>query len=263
MHQHVDNNAQTTRQHRRVGTLGRHRSLILLLLALLFGAACGANTESDSLPGSSEAIVAQPTDPAVQAVPLTDEQGTNGEDNKAGPLRSSGNADFSIAEKITALPPAQTGLPFAAPPGPQPIGMTIESLQVSTAEVISVGVEDNGDMEIPPADKVGWYRFGASPGDEQGSAVLAAHIAFDGQDGVFVDLDEMELGSLIQVQYDDGSTADFVAVAKEQYDKNELPKDNIFDRSGEPQLVLITCGGDFNREVRSYEDNVVVYADPV
>jgi sortase (surface protein transpeptidase) len=93
--------------------------------------------------------------------------------------------------------------------------------------------------------------------------VLAAHIAFDGQDGVFVNLDKLELGSLIQVQYDDGSVVEFVATAKEQYDKNELPKESIFDRSGEPQLVLITCGGDFNSEVRSYEDNVVVYADPV
>ncbi len=130
------------------------------------------------------------------------------------------------------------------------------------ATVIDVGVEENGDMEIPPADEVGWYGFGPTPGDV-GSSVLAAHIAFDGQDGVFVNLDKLELGSIITVSYDDGTTADFEAVSKEQYEKEQLPRDSIFARDGDPQLVLITCGGDFNRQVRSYEDNVVIYANPI
>ncbi|MEM7323718.1 MAG: class F sortase [Actinomycetota bacterium] len=245
---------------RRVGVLGLRRSAALLLLVLLVGVACGSATDLADGPGPqtlSATPVIEGADDASSGL------AGDGEGGVASSIRSSGNADFNIADKINALPPAQVGIPFAAPPGPQPIGLTIESLGVSTAGVLSVGVEDNGDMEIPPADRVGWYRFGASPGDPQGSAVLAAHIAFDGQDGVFVNLDKLELGSLIQVQYDDGTVVDFVATALEQYDKTELPKDNIFDRSGEPQLVLITCGGDFNREVRSYEDNVVVYASPV
>jgi hypothetical protein len=39
--------------------------------------------------------------------------------------------------------------------------------------------------------------------------------------------------------------------------------DRIFARDGAPQLVLITCGGTFDRTIRSYEDNVVVTAEPV
>ena len=246
--------------------MGLRRSAVLLLLVLLVGVACGSASDlADSSAAGSESASENQT---ITATPVEDAPDSSGENNTqenddATASRSSGNADYSIADKITALPPAKTGLPFAAPPGPQPIGLTIDALGISTAGVLNVGVEDNGDMEIPPADRVGWYQFGASPGDPVGSAVLAAHIAFDGQDGVFVNLDKLELGSLIQVQYDDGSVVEFVATAKEQYDKNELPKESIFDRSGEPQLVLITCGGDFNSEVRSYEDNVVVYADPV
>ena len=37
----------------------------------------------------------------------------------------------------------------------------------------------------------------------------------------------------------------------------------VFSKEGEPTLVLITCGGSFNRGLNSYDDNVVVYADPV
>jgi hypothetical protein len=39
--------------------------------------------------------------------------------------------------------------------------------------------------------------------------------------------------------------------------------DRIFAKDGDPVLTLITCGGDFNRSLRSYEDNVVTYAVPI
>ncbi len=48
-----------------------------------------------------------------------------------------------------------------------------------------------------------------------------------------------------------------------QYDKDELPFDEIFARDGDPRLTLITCGGAFNPSLLSYEDNVVVRAVPV
>lgn len=255
-HQH-QTSARIGRRHG-AGVKGLYRSAVVLLLLLLIGTACGSATDVTQVgdPASS-------ADGDFQATPLVIGEPEADQGPALGPLRSSGNADYSIADKITQLPPAMTGLPVLASNGPLPIGLTIGALEVSTAEVLAVGAEDNGDMEIPPADKVGWYQFGASPGDPVGSAVLAAHIAYDGENGVFVDLDDLELGSLIQVEYDDGSIVEFIATEKEQYDKDQLPRASIFDRSGEPQLVLITCGGDFNRDVRSYEDNVVVYATPV
>ena len=39
--------------------------------------------------------------------------------------------------------------------------------------------------------------------------------------------------------------------------------DQLFTRSGPPRLTLITCGGPFLPEFRSYRDNVVVVAEPV
>lgn len=212
----------------------------------------GQNLTLDVAP---EIVVAVPTEP--EQVP---DQPNN---NYPEPIRSSGNTAFNIADRITELPPAQTGAPFAAPEGPRPVGLTIDALGVRAAEVLGVGVEDNGDMEIPPADQVGWYQFGAKPGDEAGSAVLAAHIAYNGRDGVFVDLDELSVGARIEVVYDDGTVVAYIATELRQYDKSELPDDKIFNRDGDHQLVLITCGGDFNREISSYEDNVVVFAQPV
>jgi hypothetical protein len=47
------------------------------------------------------------------------------------------------------------------------------------------------------------------------------------------------------------------------YGKSELPRERIWRNTGEETLVLITCGGDYNPEIRRYRENIVVYAVPV
>jgi sortase (surface protein transpeptidase) len=125
------------------------------------------------------------------------------------------------------------------------------------------GVEKNGEMEVPDnVVDVAWYKFGPAPG-EAGSAVLAAHVDLDSQGpGVFFELSTLEPGSVIYVDFDDGSTRAFRAEARAIYDKDALPTNAIFSRHGPPVLTLITCGGDFNRSIRSYESNVVADAVP-
>lgn len=146
--------------------------------------------------------------------------------------------------------------------GPVPIGLTIDGIDIVDAPIVDVGVEPNGEMEIPGATEIGWYRWSPTPGAD-GSSVLAAHIAWNGRDGVFRDLDDLEVGARFTVHYDDGTARGFMAVEKAQYAKEELPFDRVCSKVGEPSLVLITCGGDFNRGLNSYDDNVVVYALPV
>lgn len=145
---------------------------------------------------------------------------------------------------------------------PVPTSVTISSLDVENALVVDVGVTGDGDMEVPGADAVGWYRFNPSPG-EPGSAVLAAHISFDGTPGVFRYLSDVDVGDVVRVGFDDRSQSSFEIVEVAQYDKDELPFDRVFAKDGAPVLTLVTCGGDFNRSESSYEDNVVAYAVPI
>jgi LPXTG-site transpeptidase (sortase) family protein len=122
-------------------------------------------------------------------------------------------------------------------------------------------VEPNGEMEVPPADRVGWYRHGARPGDP-GSSVLAAHIAYGGVDGVFRHLADVEVGAEVTVTFADGTTRRFVVDAVDQVPKPELPAD-VFSPTAPDRLVLITCGGRFDRTSRRYDDNVLAYATPL
>jgi LPXTG-site transpeptidase (sortase) family protein len=144
--------------------------------------------------------------------------------------------------------------------GPEPTTLAVGALGVDGAPVRSVGVEDDGEMEVPGVADVGWYRYGARPGDA-GTAVLAAHVAYDGVDGVFRHLDDLGAGDEVAVGFADGTSRTFRVTEVTSYPKDALPAE-VWARSGDPRLALITCGGDFDAAVGSYEDNVVAYAVP-
>lgn len=144
----------------------------------------------------------------------------------------------------------------------RPVALHIDAIDVAAAAVIGVGVNpDDRSFEVPPADEVGWYEFGSAPG-EDGSAVLAAHIAYNGVDGVFRHLVDVEPGAIVDVEFDDGATRRFEVVEVVEYVKQELPA-SLFDRTGPPRLALITCGGTFNRQLSSYDSNTVAIAVPL
>ena len=176
------------------------------------------------------------------------------------PADSSSDNSFS---RDLALPPAKDLDELAAAVRSsqlaRPVTLSIDRIGLERTAVVSVGVENNGEMEVPGPREIGWYRFGPEPG-QPGSAVLAAHIASGGIDGAFRHLDQMEPGDVVHVDSSDGATQSFVVTDVIQVDKTELPFDEMFARSGPPRLALITCGGPFDYQARSYQDNIVVVA---
>jgi Sortase domain len=144
----------------------------------------------------------------------------------------------------------------------EPIGLTIAKIGLKAKEVRSVGLEPDGQLEIPNEKEIGWYRYGQAPG-EIGSTVLAAHVSWNGSLGPFAELARMEPGDRINVQLSDGSNRTYEAVERNQYNKGELPAERIWTRTGSETLVLITCGGEFNPAIKRYYDNIVIYAVPV
>ncbi len=177
-------------------------------------------------------------------------------------------ADLAPVPEVDEAPSVARAVPvrsgrldaLAAERPPEPVQIVIGDIAVN-APVDAVGYDARRDeMEVPRrAELVGWYRFGVSPG-QQGSAVLAAHVDFNGRAGAFFGLHTLEAGASIVVVMDDGSRQRWEVVAKRQYGKELLPADAIFREHGEPTLALITCGGPFDG--RRYEDNVVVFARP-
>jgi hypothetical protein len=61
----------------------------------------------------------------------------------------------------------------------------------------------------------------------------------------------------------DGTSRRYQVVERAQYGKLMLPQAAIWRTTGPETLVLITCGGAFNPDIRRYADNIVVTAVPV
>ncbi len=186
-----------------------------------------------SASGSGGAPPPTTTAPAVARSPL------------AASIVAAGSILYDARDHVRGVPPAS---------------VTVGAIGVRDSPIVGVGVDENGAFAVPGVRQVGWYEFGPRPGDP-GSSVLAAHIAFDGVDGVFRQLASTKVGGDVVVRFVDGSSAAFVVTRIERIDKDELPAE-LFASSGPAQLVLISCGGAFNRDRQSYEDNIVVIARP-
>jgi LPXTG-site transpeptidase (sortase) family protein len=150
----------------------------------------------------------------------------------------------------------------APSPSPGPARIVIPRLDVA-APVVAVSVGSGGQLAVPPTtSEAAWYAGGPVPG-EAGSAVIAAHVDYNGRPGVFFQLDQLTVGDQIIVIDAVGSSHTFVVRSRGEYAKTTLPTAQIFSRAGPPTLTLVTCGGEFRPALHSYADNIVVQATPI
>jgi LPXTG-site transpeptidase (sortase) family protein len=177
------------------------------------------------------------------------------------PQTSSTSSTTTLASPA-ARPAASPGPTTTIPAIGIPVRISIPSIAVN-ALVVSVGLKTDGSMEIPGASEAGWYHFGSRPGDQVGSAVIAAHVDHNGEPGVFINLTELSIGAQVTVIDRSGNIQHFEVTERYQVAKQELPGTELFRTVGAPTLTLITCGGTFDKKTRRYGDNIVVRATPV
>lgn len=178
----------------------------------------------------------------------------------AGPTVDSVGAPAAEALASSQIPQRS---PYPGNPAAPPVEVSVPDAGLA-APVVPVGVTHDGAMEVPSeVDEVGWYRPGPAPG-ASGSAVLAGHVDDAAQGpGVFARIAEISPGHRVEVTGRDGATRAFRVVAREVWPKEEVPLERVFDREGAPRIVLMTCGGVFDSNAGSYEDNIAVTAVPV
>lgn len=155
--------------------------------------------------------------------------------------------------------PHLTDAAYMAPDAP--VSLRFDAVGVDD-EIRPVGIEDDGDMEVPDESEIGWWQYGSSPG-LPGATVLAAHVSWNDSIGPFHRLGNAEIGDRVEVTAGDGSVRVYQVTERTMYVKDGLPADRIWTTTGDEMLVLITCGGDFNRDARRYRHNIVVYAVPI
>ncbi|WP_435850193.1 class F sortase [Streptomyces massasporeus] len=129
------------------------------------------------------------------------------------------------------------------------------------APVMDLGLDRDRRLTAPPDDDpelVGWYRHGASPG-EQGTAVAVGHLDTDSGPAVFAGLPELKPGRIVKARRADGRIAVYTVDKIKSYEKAHFPSQEVYGARGRPELRLITCGGSYDRR-KGYSGNVVVFA---
>jgi hypothetical protein len=147
-----------------------------------------------------------------------------------------------------------TGQPTA-----QPIFLTIPAIGVRS-KLVDLGLNSNGTLQVPASTAVaGWYTGSPTPG-AVGAAVIAGHVDSRAGLGVFFWLRNLRPGDLVYVSRSDGTVVVFTVTSVRTYAKDQFPTSAVYGSVPDTELRLITCGGTFDRSLRSYLSNVVVFA---
>jgi sortase (surface protein transpeptidase) len=170
-------------------------------------------------------------------------------------------SESTVTGDIPVVDATEVVIPQAVAP---PRELRIPSVDV-TMPVAASGVQPDGQMALPDDPTViGWYKFGASPGDRRGSAVLGGHVdSVSAGIGPLSRLAAVAVGDSVTVVDVDGAAIAYRVDSVQRITKGALPVDTLFRPGGAHQLAVVTCGGRYLPETGGYEDNIVVIARPV
>lgn len=191
------------------------------------------------------------------------------------PPPSPGRADSRSAER-SDIPPGEAAGAAKATRGSgqgakyvRPSGELLDRSRPSRVRIPAIGVDERTidlgttpkkTMEVPQnGSDIGWFDAGPTPG-ELGPSVLAAHVTWKGERGVFYELGAVKPKQRIEVDRRDGTTAIFQVDRVGQYSKAKFPSQEVYGPTTRSALRLITCGGAYDATRERHVDNIVVFA---
>jgi sortase (surface protein transpeptidase) len=237
----------------------RLRPLLILVAAALVAASCAAETAADR--------------PATTAAPDGTRDERRVDVDVDGEVTANAGTTEATLQRMLAMDPGvlagahDHGDPadHAAhdhPNGIDPERIVIPAIDVD-AEVIDLGLQPDGTMEVPTDfAHAGWFDRGPKPG-RVGPAVIAGHVDDRSGPAVFHALAELRPGDLIEVHGAGEEVVTFAVRETQQHPKDAFPTDAVYGGTPGPELRLITCSGEFDRDERSYRDNTIVFAERV
>jgi Sortase domain len=176
------------------------------------------------------------------------------------PVPVPARATVAVQRLLTPRLTIGSALPFptGASDAP-PAQLIIPAIGVRT-RLIRLSLKPSGALQVPSTTQVaGWFDDGPAPG-QLGPAIIAGHVDSYRGPGVFFDLSQLRRGDRVYVRRSDGTLVVFAVTEVHLYLKTAFPTSLVYGPAPGDQLRLITCGGTFDYQSRSYLSNVVVFA---
>jgi LPXTG-site transpeptidase (sortase) family protein len=162
-----------------------------------------------------------------------------------------------VSESKPAPPPVVETFHFASGPI-TPARLRIPSIGVD-ASVKRVGLQRDGSMGVPDNLWIsGWLSSSARPG-QAGSSVIAGHRGI-GSPALFSHLEDLKQGDRIRVSDAGRGELVYEVTRVATLDLSVESEIQVFGRTSQQQLVLITCFGQYSRASRTYDQRLVVFS---
>lgn len=161
----------------------------------------------------------------------------------------------------SSSPTVDSPAPLAAS---TPTHVSVPSISADSS-LVPTGLQPDGTLEVPPVSQpmqASWFDKSPTPG-QVGPSIILGHINGNGHPGIFANLSKVVAGAQVIVDRADGQRAIFQVSRVDTIPKSSFPTDQVYNDTPNPQLRLITCGGQYDRANRNYLSNVIVYADLV
>jgi LPXTG-site transpeptidase (sortase) family protein len=140
----------------------------------------------------------------------------------------------------------------------EPGKIELPSLGVSGC-IQKVGIDQHNAVAVPGNVHVaGWYVKSVVPG-EKGVSLIDGHMQGRYSDGVFKKLDRLQAGQRVDIQLGNGQRRQFEVLRIDSYAADAASQEMLKPIEGaDRQLTLITCGGKYDKQTKSYDRRVVV-----
>jgi hypothetical protein len=187
-------------------------------------------------------------------VPSTDVVGTTPAETS---VAAGADAEPSTTTARDAAEPSAVGLARS-----EPTTVRVPAIGVDSP-LHALGLGEDGTLLVPTGERVdeaAWYSGSPTPG-EAGPSVIEGHVTgASGRPSVFFRLGELRVGDRVQVDRTDGRTAHFEVYGVESHPKDRFPTVRVYGNTDQPELRLITCGGELDPTSGHHVDNTVVFA---
>ena len=241
-------------------------AVVVLLLCVLTTALITGLSSSDRRWLSAGSLALETEQPAVAEDAHEPSEPNSGETQEPETEPLSKPEEPTAPSKPEPEPPQEEEptLP-TEPPAPEveeivitslPVRMRIPALSLDY-EIRSMGADATGTMLIAPELEItSWFDRSAIPGN-QGNAILGGHNVWRGVRSQLFNLDDMQIGDVMEIEYADGTTMTFLMESVFVYPLATAPAHLIMDVRIETRVTLITCKGPYNQSIRTSDYRIV------
>jgi LPXTG-site transpeptidase (sortase) family protein len=161
------------------------------------------------------------------------------------------------------LMPSEALEPMPAPvalDNTPPVQIKIPDLGID-ASIVHMDMGADNILPVPTSGQdVAWYSYGARLGEE-GNAILAGHIDWNRERGVFWTLRDAQPGQTITLVSSAGRVYEYqVDWAKTFKEESPDGLETLRSRVGGTTITLVTCTGRYDLQSQSYLDRHIVRA---